>query len=109
MRVINKHYSSRYALKRSVYIGRPTKWGNPYPMPREALRDEVCDKYELYMATRLINGVVTQDDFNELQGKDLQCFCAPKRCHGDTILLLYNMTEQERMEWANAKISGVHS
>jgi hypothetical protein len=25
-------------------------------------------------------------DLGALRGKDLVCFCAPKRCHGDSIL-----------------------
>jgi hypothetical protein len=32
--------------KYDVYIGRGSKWGNPYYMQFPEQRDEVCDKYE---------------------------------------------------------------
>lgn len=91
-----------------MYIGRPTKWANPYPLTRESMREDVSVKYELYMATRLINGDITQEDFIELRDKNLLCWCAPKRCHGDTIFKLVSMTHDERLKWANDKISDIH-
>lgn len=107
-KVINKSFSSRTAQKLSQYIGRPTKWGNPFPLRYESNRENVCNQYEVYIATRLINGDIVDEDFREFDGKNLMCFCAPKRCHGDTLLLLYNMTHEERLVWANDKISTVH-
>lgn len=103
-RVINKKYASRLQQRLSVYIGRPSRWGNPYPMTREAKRDEVCDKYELHIAARLVNGDIADADFREFDGKNLMCFCAPKRCHGDTVLALYNMNHEERLEWARSRV-----
>lgn len=107
--VINKNYSSKTARKLSVYIGRPSKWGNPFPLVRESRRDLVCDQYEGYIATRLINGDITDEDFHEFDGKHMMCFCAPKRCHGDTLLMLYRLTHEERLKWAHGKVSPVHS
>jgi hypothetical protein len=107
-RVINKNYSSRYAQRRAVYVGRPSKWGNPFPVPRESMRDEAIAKYERHTATRLINGALTSEDFKELDGKDLMCFCAPKRCHGDVILKLHGMSHEQRIDWANATLSDLH-
>lgn len=103
-KVINHKYSSPRARKLSVYIGRPSKWGNPYPLVNEARRDQVCDEYEIYIATRLINADIVDEDFREFDGKNMLCYCKPKRCHGDTLLLLYNMNHQERLEWARAKV-----
>lgn len=65
--------------KEAVYIGRPSKWGNPYRMLGEHKRDFVCDKFEAYLKTSNL-------DLSELRGKDLVCYCAPKRCHGDILL-----------------------
>jgi len=65
-----------------VYIGRGSKWGNPYTIGRDGNRDEVCDKYEEWFPTQphLVNAL------HELVGKTLGCFCKPKRCHGDFLV-----------------------
>lgn len=64
-----------------VYIGRGSKWGNPFEMRNksDAERDRVCDAYEAWFKAQpeLVN------DLHELKGKILGCFCKPKRCHGD--------------------------
>lgn len=70
-----------------VYIGRGSKWGNPFPVLNYSKeeRDRVCDEYEKWFwTTDLIN------DIHELKGKTLGCFCKPKRCHGDFLAKLAN-------------------
>lgn len=62
----------------AVYIGRGSPWGNPFVIGRDGNRDEVCDRFEREILPTL--------DVSSLRGKDLVCFCAPKRCHGDAIL-----------------------
>ena len=109
VKVINKGYSSRTAIKLSLYIGRPTKWGNPFPLRKESRRNLVCDQYEALMATRLIKGEITDEDFKEFDGKNLLCFCAPKRCHGDTLVMLYYLTHIERMNWARVLLHSLRS
>ena len=84
-KVCNKyHNNTRHG---AVYIGRGSPFGNPYVIGKDGDRDAVCDKYEamLMQNTELLNLVKTQ-----LRGKDLICFCAPKRCHGDTLLKIAN-------------------
>jgi hypothetical protein len=69
-----------------VYIGRPSKWGNPFVIGRDGDRDEVIEKYRAWIATQpaLLLAIP------ELQGKRLGCFCAPRRCHGDVLAELAN-------------------
>jgi hypothetical protein len=62
----------------SVYCGRGSPWGNPFKIGIHGTRDEVCDKFEREVLPTL--------DVSILRGKDLVCFCAPKRCHCDSIL-----------------------
>jgi hypothetical protein len=66
----------------TIYVGRPTKWGNPYqglseiPMYREWVKDEI-------KAGRL--------NIRELRGHNLACWCpldAP--CHADILLEIAN-------------------
>jgi hypothetical protein len=66
-------------------IDRATQWGNPFILHDESMRDEVCDAFEEYARHRLLS---EPDWLEPLRGYDLACWCAPKRCHGDTILKL---------------------
>ena len=78
-----KVYNKRSSYpKDAVYIGRPTKWGNPFVIGKDGNRQEVIDKYIVY--------IVDRKDVEELRGKDLVCWCAPLPCHGDVLLELAN-------------------
>ena len=65
-----------------MYIGRGSKWGNPYVIGKDGNRDEVIEKYRLYIerTPELLCAI------SELKGKNLVCFCKPQRCHGDILL-----------------------
>jgi hypothetical protein len=75
-KVHNKHHGT--APADAVYIGRGSPWGNPFVIGVDGDRDAVCDRFERVTLPHL--------DLAPLIGKDLVCFCAPKRCHGDSIL-----------------------
>jgi hypothetical protein len=65
-----------------VYIGRPSKWGNPFVIGKDGTRKEVIEKYRKW--------VLLQPDLleklSELKGKRLGCYCKPKKCHGDILV-----------------------
>ena len=73
---------------RYVYIGRPSKWGNPFPGARYG-RTEAIARHKAWIATQpeLLAALP------ELRGKLLVCFCAPLACHGDTLLALSGGTD----------------
>lgn len=77
--VVNK-YKEPY----EVYIGRGSKWGNPFVIGKDGNRDDVCDKYEVY----LLSNQTLLDALPELKDKKLGCFCKPQRCHGDLLAKL---------------------
>lgn len=62
----------------AVYCGRGSPYGNPYVIGRDGNRDEVCDLFE--------RSVLPTLDVSALRGKNLKCFCKPRRCHCDSIL-----------------------
>jgi hypothetical protein len=68
--------------KYDIYIGRPSKWGNPFMIGRDGTREEVIEKYKKYVVTQthLIRDLV------ELKDKVLGCWCKPKACHGDVLI-----------------------
>jgi len=61
-----------------VFIGRPSKWGNPFIIGKDGNRNDVIQKYKEWIMTqpKLLN------DLNELRGKTLGCYCVPNLCHG---------------------------
>jgi hypothetical protein len=67
----------------AVYIGRPSKWGNPFEISSTCTRSEAIAKFRAWLTPEYIAMVR-----EELKGKDLVCFCAPKKCHGDVFLEL---------------------
>jgi hypothetical protein len=84
-----------------VYIGRAGKgqdgyFGNPFPLEREAQRSLVLAKYRDYFQARITSDPEFKRRVEELKGKRLGCFCAPKhRCHGDTIAEYLNTLTDE--------------
>ncbi len=67
--------------KYDVYIGRPSKWGNPFKISDVMSRDEVIKQYEQY----LLNTPSLMNDIHELKDKVLGCWCSPLPCHGDVL------------------------
>ena len=75
-----------------VYIGRAMpRFGfqaSPFANPfKTGTRDEMCDAFEEWFLTQ---PELVQRAKAELRGRDLGCWCAPKRCHGDTLLQIAN-------------------
>lgn len=78
--------------KYDVYIGRPSKWGNPYShLPntlakyKVATREEAIEKYEKWIR----NNPELLVDLPELEFKVLGCWCKPNySCHGDVLVKL---------------------
>ena len=77
-----------------VYIGRPSKWGNPFSdrPGTSALficesRAEAIIEYEYWLQDQpeLLAALP------ELRGKILGCWCKPKACHGDVLVRLANL------------------
>lgn len=70
-----------------VYIGRPSKWGNPFVLtdPKDdALRADVLERYEAWLRKQ----PHLMSTLHEFRGKTLGCWCAPKACHGDVLARL---------------------
>lgn len=108
----------------AVYVGRPTRWGNPFragvtyrwvdnqpcPWPNEAGdvpealggRFVECETVEVAVAwyeawvTEMVP-VMARDARTELAGRDLACWCPPgQACHVDVLIRLANVVEVAR-------------
>lgn len=84
-KVLNKYKDG--SPKGAVYIGRPTKWGNPFVIGKDGDRDEVVEKYRNWIKQQKI---LVEEAKQELRGRSLVCFCAPHKCHGDVLLEIAN-------------------
>lgn len=71
----------------AVYVGRPTKWGNPFVVGVHGTREEVIERYEHWIQKNRELMVA----LHELRGKDLVCWCAPLPCHADVLVRLANV------------------
>ena len=73
-----------------VRVDRGTNWGNPFIMRNNTIneRNRVCNLFEQYAVWRLS---IELDWLDMLYGKNLACWCAPKRCHAETLLRLANL------------------
>lgn len=72
--------------KFDVYIGRPSKWGNPFTIGKDGTREEVIEKYKEW----LMNSDLVEAAKKELKGMTLGCWCSPNACHGDFLYELAN-------------------
>lgn len=93
----------------AFYVGRPTKWGNPFIIGQDGNREE-CVKLHALLASGLLcisksaEHIESQKRAHramgkakvELKGKDLVCWCPPnKPCHADLLLKIANEKEKQ--------------
>jgi hypothetical protein len=98
----------------AIYVGRPSKWGNPFPVDcygqegavdrfkrwitgnmsaREMSESSRCDRWSV--PGRDVSLVTVRHrvvaDLHELKGKPLMCWCSlDKPCHADVLLEIAN-------------------
>ncbi len=80
MKVLNKHIHS--IPENAVYIGRGSKWGNPYIIGVDGNRMLCIQKYKEYIMQK----PELLACLPELLGKNLVCYCKPQPCHGDVLI-----------------------
>lgn len=90
-----------------VYIGRPSKWANPYTHIKDKqtlakfivnTREEAIECYREYLTKG--EGKHLLNDLSELKDKTLGCWCHPESCHGDILIELveqYCYSEEKNM------------
>lgn len=96
---VNKKAKVGYS---SVYVGRGSPLGNPFPMQGESMRDEVCEKFiEYFNKQKEIKDSPVRKELVVLfrrmvagEKLNLQCFCKPRRCHADTLAECLNKAYQ---------------
>jgi hypothetical protein len=83
----------------NVYVGRPgpfiegkrypsraSRFANPFHIGKDGDRQEVINKYRIWLDAQLRSGRITAEDLAALHGKRLGCWCAPEPCHAQVLL-----------------------
>jgi hypothetical protein len=106
--IVNKRdfHPERYQHFDAVveYVSRPSILGNPFNMRNESERDEVCDKYEEWLRRSFVSDLNVRTEIlgiaNDATKCDvyLVCWCAPKRCHAESIKRLIEEINGVRKE-----------
>ena len=88
----------------AVYVGRPSKWGNPMTIrelevlfpndTKEERHRRAVTWFEEYAKEKL---KIEPNWVWPLQGKDLWCWCAPLPCHADVLLELANEAMKRKL------------
>lgn len=105
VRVQRKRSKGWKMPENTVYVGRPTKWGNPFKigekyMPTQEISQNftkwgLCEDNEMsvgfYKEWIKKQNYLIADIKKELKGKNLACFCPiNKPCHADILLEIAN-------------------
>lgn len=86
----------------NVYIGRAgvvfvdkerfpkhvSHFANPYKIGKHGTREQVLQKYRVYILEKLEKEPSLKKEFESIRGKNLGCWCHPEPCHGDILLEL---------------------
>ena len=85
----------------AVYVGRPTKWGNPFKVGSWGIvphmgRVDQAEAVRLYKEWLWQRPDLVEQAKSGLKGKDLVCWCAPLPCHADVLLELANKEVKQR-------------
>jgi hypothetical protein len=86
----------------TVYVGRPSKWGNPFRVGTKGFEYTQAKAVELHENVLFVNKAITSGNNSgvlitideikkELKGKNLACWCKPSDpCHADILLKIAN-------------------
>lgn len=100
--VLNKHKLAGKELPEgAVYIGRPSPWGNPFPVHKTIRPRGLAIKQYVHWVMHPDRAALRYLMRQKLKGCDLVCFCAPLPCHGDVILRIAN--SEDDTELSNLK------
>ena len=78
----------------TVYVGRPTKWGNPFTVATWGNAEAASRFRNWLLDPESISASQMLDRVEELRGKNLACWCSLDcACHADVLLELANAND----------------
>lgn len=73
-------------IEKERFPKRGSKFLNPFKIGRDGNRDEVLQKYKIYICDKLKEDKKLMDELNKMKGKKIGCWCCPEKCHGDILV-----------------------
>lgn len=80
----------------AVYVGRGSKWGNPWIVDPDKATNPATNQYrdtaeECVRLYRVLMGYGYEEELATLAGKNLACWCSlDQSCHADVLLDIVN-------------------
>lgn len=75
----------------TIYVGRPSEWGNPYHGDSETYNKAYCVKLFDEYIQRPEQEALRSKIKLELKGRNLACWCRlDEPCHAETLLTIAN-------------------
>lgn len=71
----------RFPKKSSIFC-------NPFKIGKDGDRNQVLEKYQEYILSKLENDSNFRGELSRLKDKNLGCWCKPEKCHGDILIKL---------------------
>lgn len=92
---------------KAVYVGRPTKWGNPWSHKPSAMdatvvrvktRVEAVEKFNDWILSDRKECVrLRAEARRDLKGKHLVCWCCPELCHAEIWMQIANSKDDQEL------------
>ncbi len=105
--ILNKRVATPEEQANAIYVGRPSKWGNPYTHVRSrtlqaryrvATRDDAVDGFIIWVMQPYQKWLRDAARV-ELRGRDLLCWCAPLRCHAQVWQIIAESLSDADLSW----------
>jgi len=76
--------------KNTLYVGRGSAYGNPYPVTDSMTAEQAVEMFRQWINDKRQTNT-RRLAIKELKGKNLACWCAPDQpCHADVLLEIAN-------------------
>ena len=97
----------KYQAPYDVYVGRPTKWGNPFVVGTDGTRAQCVELFQTMLAgyicvscapaladAQIAYHKMARRERRHLRGKNLACWCPlDQPCHADVLLEIANAAQ----------------
>ena len=68
------------------FPSRQSNFANPFKLGKDGTREEIINKYKVYITNKLDNDKFLRQELINMKGKKLGCWCYPAPCHGNVLL-----------------------
>lgn len=99
MKTLNRHHLANGWPAHSVYVGRGTPLGNPFPLGEDMTREQSIQAYGIWLRKHVAekNPVILTALFGLHKESNLICSCAPLPCHANEISAVWQEIQEGKL------------